>query len=111
MSGIVQRVVTSPPNKRSLRAALQALFKVRQDEASDLRRIIESPDASGDEKWKAQRDLAALSKNTILRMAEVVDEPTPEGGARIPVLEPEGETPAIALNAEAESVEDPEAAA
>jgi hypothetical protein len=111
MSGIVQEVVTSPPNKRSLRAALKALFTVREDEASRLRQVIESPDASGDEKWKAQRDLASLSKNTILRMAEVVDdvETKPEGVA-IPVLAPAVEVPPVTLYPAAKGEEDTEAA-
>lgn len=109
MSGIVQSVVTPSPNKRSLRAALKALFTAREDEADGLRRVIDSPETSLQEKERAQRELQSLSKDTLLRMAKVVDGAEVNTAAATPVLESPLEIPSLDVKV-AEPLEDGEAA-
>jgi len=102
--------VTSPTHKRSLRAALKALFTARQDEADKLRRVLDSSETTADEKLRAQHNLQVISKDTLLRMAEVVDGSEIRLQPATPILEPPVEIPPLDLHAAAESIEDPEAA-
>jgi hypothetical protein len=71
MSGIKHGVVTSPTSSRSRRAALKAILAARDQEATQLRAVIESKDCTAEAKQNAVAELAALSKDTLLRAAEI----------------------------------------
>jgi hypothetical protein len=102
----------APSGKNSRRAALKALLEVGNQQAQPLRAIIESNDASGEAKAKAQADLGELSKSVLRRIAAI------QSGAEVdihlvpgsPVLAPPIEIPQIRSNSSQKKLGDPDAA-
>ena len=70
-SGIKDSVVTSPTGTRSRRAALRAILSAREEQAIQLQAVVQSKDSTAEEKQNALAELAALSKDTLLRAAEI----------------------------------------
>jgi hypothetical protein len=59
------------PRSRSYRAALNALVRVADEESRKLCSVIESPLSTDGAREQALKDLSALCKSMVLRVAEL----------------------------------------
>ena len=59
------------PRSRSYHAALNALVRVADEESRQLCSIIESPLSTDEARERALKDLSALCKSMVLRVAEL----------------------------------------
>ena len=59
------------PRSRSYRAALNALVRVADEESRQLCSVIESPLSTDEAREQALKDLSALCKSMVLRVAEL----------------------------------------
>lgn len=88
--------MTSPTNTRSRRAALKAILTAREVEAAELRAVVNSGASTAEAKDHALAGLAALSKDTLLRLAEIDEglDVSVERSTEAPALAPPMEVPA-----------------
>lgn len=67
----IAKNIMALPRSRSYHAALNALVRVADEESRNLCSVIESPLSTDSEREQALKDLSALCKSMVLRVAEL----------------------------------------